>query len=419
MSIKFTCSPQAYAADDRVESAPISTGLKALAALPADQLAATARRIVEQAATAANGDSATTPTITETDGGGKIPGFSPPKPIGQLIEEYKNGGGLEPDWILEGYLPAGGLVLLAGSPKAGKTTLAAHIAVHVDQGLDFLGFKTKKTGVLWMGLEERGQDVARRFDELGNWTVFYHPAPFRATTESIRELVAWIKGNGVGLVIVDTLSKFWDLKDENDAAGMERAIDPILRLARDSGAAILLLHHTRKTPADDGSDIRGSSALFGSLDVGIIFRTVAGAGNSSRRSLRTFSRYSETPEKLEADLREGAWVLSDHCAAKIKTNTHDAALLAALTPEPEDVTTIAKRANLAYSTARRGLLALHESKPSAIRKSGGDKKGDPGKFCAVPQDAAGMLPPPSEALGTPMVAESPALFADDADADRP
>ncbi len=292
-------------------------------------------------------------------------------------------------------------MLLAGNPKEGKTTLSASVAVAVDQGVAFMGLRTKQTKVLWMGLEERGQDVARRFDALDNSTVLYHPGPFRANASSISELAAWVKANGVGLIIVDTLSKFWELKDENDAAGMERAVDPILRLARDSGAAILLLHHTRKSPSDDGSDIRGSSALFGSLDVGIIFRRASGADGGSRRTLKAFSRYSETPTHLDAErLDDGTWVRCAGGPAKAKLPEHIDELMAALGAELEDVAAIAKMVGIPYSTAKRGLDYLVENRPTVVRRTGVGIKGNPFKYGTV------MLPPPDKPLD--MVAESPA-----------
>ena len=69
----------------------------------------------------------------------------------------------EIEWILDEYLPAGGLVLLAGKPKEGKTTLCYELAVRVAQGLPFLGRQTRQGGVLILALEEnKTKDVMLR-----------------------------------------------------------------------------------------------------------------------------------------------------------------------------------------------------------------------------------------------------------------
>jgi hypothetical protein len=42
-------------------------------------------------------------------------------------------------FIVEGLLPSGGLSILAGKPKSGKSTLSRQLAVAVVQGLPFIG----------------------------------------------------------------------------------------------------------------------------------------------------------------------------------------------------------------------------------------------------------------------------------------
>jgi AAA domain-containing protein len=73
----------------------------------------------------------------------------------------------EVDWVVEEILPAGGLVLLVGKPKEGKTTLSYELAVNVAQGLTFLGRKTRKETVLILALEEHSRDVGMRLRNIG------------------------------------------------------------------------------------------------------------------------------------------------------------------------------------------------------------------------------------------------------------
>jgi hypothetical protein len=85
----------------------------------------------------------------------------------------------EVEWILEEYLPAGGLVLLVGKPKEGKTTLAYELAVKVAQGASFLGRQTQRGGVLILAVEEHQRDVLLRLRNLNHWSdrVFVHSGP--------------------------------------------------------------------------------------------------------------------------------------------------------------------------------------------------------------------------------------------------
>lgn len=57
-------------------------------------------------------------------------------------------------------------------------------------------------------------------------------------------------------MLVDTLGTFWRVEDENDAAGVTKAMKPFLALARKTGACVLLIHHARKAEGVFGSEIR-------------------------------------------------------------------------------------------------------------------------------------------------------------------
>jgi hypothetical protein len=53
---------------------------------------------------------------------------------------------------------------------------------------------------------------------------------------------------------------------------MTKAVKPLLQLARDSGACVLLIHHARKSEGQYGDEIRGSGALFALVDVAIVMK---------------------------------------------------------------------------------------------------------------------------------------------------
>lgn len=317
-------------------------------------------------------NAATVPPPRNIHGGGNDGVFSA-KTIAEALAEIEHGQGLAQDWIWETVLPVGGLALLAGPPKEGKTTFAAHLAAAVSRGDTFLSRTTKKTGVLWLGLEERPQDVVRRFAALDAGDVFYHPAPYRSRVENLAALAVWIKENSVGLVVVDTLTKFWNVNDENDAGGVDRALDAILTLARTTGATVLLLHHVRKTTAANGDDIRGSSAIFANMDAAIILRR----DGTSRRSLQFRSRFSECPERIDMELRDGLY--QSLGAPPDASKAASLKVFEVLKAEPSPVSSVAAAASIPESSARRLLQELLIQNPN-VGKIGGGQKGDPEKF---------------------------------------
>src|SRR5581483_9005947 len=66
-------------------------------------------------------------------------------------------------------------------------------------------------------------------------------------------------------------------------------------LARETSAAVLLLHHTRKSPGEDGGDIRGSGDIFAIVDAAFTLRRRT--ESKTQRILKAFSRY-DTPDEL-------------------------------------------------------------------------------------------------------------------------
>jgi hypothetical protein len=259
-------------------------------------------------------------------------------------------------WIWDRYIPEGGLTILCGAPKAGKSTLSYHLAKAIALGQPFLGFATKQSKVLIMALEEHEADVAARMEALNMVFpgVSVQPGPLRAKPEVVEAMTRYIKEQGIGLVIIDTLSTFWTVEDENNASQAGLAMDPILFMARKSGAAIFLLHHLRKSPGKNGEDIRGSSDVFAKADVALTFRRRG--DQKAERELSAFSRY-QTPELLVISLENGTYKAlgSDY---EVRTSEERERVLAALTLDYKLAKELAPITGLSESTCRRILNTL-------------------------------------------------------------
>jgi hypothetical protein len=83
--------------------------------------------------------------------------------------------------------------------------------------------------------------------------------------EEVQSLIQTIQDARLepALIIVDTLARCFVGGDENSATAMGLFIDGVETVKRETGAAVLVIHHTGK---DEKRGARGSSALIGAAD---------------------------------------------------------------------------------------------------------------------------------------------------------
>jgi hypothetical protein len=125
------------------------------------------------------------------------------------------------------------------------------------------------------------------------------------------------------LFAVDPLASFLPGRSESDVNTLLEMLLPLQRLAA-AGVAVLLLHHPRKKPADEGNAARGSGALLGFVDI-ILELHRFGRLLSDERSRRLIglSRHAPTPRQLvyQWDPATGAFTnLGDPLAQRFRDN---------------------------------------------------------------------------------------------------
>lgn len=293
-------------------------------------------------------------------------------------------------WIWEPFLPEGGFVVLAAFMKVGKSTLA------VAQGRPFLGYPTKQRAVLILALEEHPRDVRRRLERFGlrpEDPLWVQCVPVRLSPERLRELEGLVRTHGIGLIIVDTLGRFWTVRDENDNAEIEQALGPLLDLARRTGACVLLVHHERKGAAEHGptgETIRGGSALLGLVDQALLLRRGAAA---DERELATIGRYPETPRRLRVRLVGDGFERVEGEQPSDGRPGREAQVWAALTEAPQTVEELVERTGLSPKQIRAALARLG----SAVVREGAGVRGDPHTY----RRAVGAAEPGERPSGLP------------------
>ncbi len=189
----------------------------------------------------------------------------------------------EASWILKGILPKAGLGAIWGPPGSGKSFAALHLALCIAQGVDVLGARCSRGGVLYLAAEDpdgiRTRIAAWRKEHGADPLPFlFVPAPvgFDANEEDhvtalvnlAREQAAAFEERGapLALIIADTFARSLPGLDENSAPEMSDAIAALSDLGRELDALVLIVHHAGK---DASRGERGHSSLRAALDVSL------------------------------------------------------------------------------------------------------------------------------------------------------
>ena len=150
-------------------------------------------------------------------------------------------GSIEPaETRARGLLWSGKLGVLHGGAGCGKTTLAAGVVSAITAGLDWMGHGTTATDVLVLS----GEDVdtlRARVDQWGGDPTRVHVWP----DPDPGKVAEAVEATGAGAVVVDSLQSWarglgLNLNDDAEAGTLVRGLS---RVARDTGAAVLVLHH--------------------------------------------------------------------------------------------------------------------------------------------------------------------------------
>jgi hypothetical protein len=190
-------------------------------------------------------------------------------------------------YVVPGYI-AEGLTLLAGKPKIGKSWLSMDIALAVSAGGACLGGISCESGdVLYLALEDNRRRLQSRIRKLWEIEVLACRTPVperlhlatewpRANESGVALIREWIDQHpGARLVIVDVLAMFKAIAKGRDQTLYEAdylAIKELQALAMETGVAIVVVHHTRKSgaEADPFEKVSGTLGLSGAADTTII-----------------------------------------------------------------------------------------------------------------------------------------------------
>jgi len=179
----------------------------------------------------------------------------------------------DPEWLVDGLIPAGGLTVLFGPSGVGKSLLVLSLSAAVATGRPFAGLKVKRGPCLWVALEGSRSIRSRA----AAWTLHHHEnigARLFVCSDQIdlsnlstvdTLLASWnarIQELPV-LIVVDCLARAMPGKNENDVKDINLLMAGLTRIQTATGATVILIHHSLKY---DDSTERGSSAIVNNAD---------------------------------------------------------------------------------------------------------------------------------------------------------
>jgi AAA domain len=169
-------------------------------------------------------------------------------------------------WLAPPVLPRASLTAIYAPGGDGKSLFAAALACAIAQGSEVAGIACDDVGTtLYLDGENGEHEIWRRVHTLGMPSEGVRVADasgfdLRRDLDYLAELVEEQRPD---LVVLDSFRSLTPGLDENDTKQTAAVLDPLRRLAHQSGAAVLLIHHANKA----GRDFRGASSIRDSVDV--------------------------------------------------------------------------------------------------------------------------------------------------------
>lgn len=270
-------------------------------------------------------------------------------------------------YIVKNLLLESQVSMLAGPPNTGKSSIVAMLAANVAVGQDIDQFRTKQAAVIINGAEDELGLVERAHGHLDNPPahfpgLFITHRPFdlrngRAMTKAIADVENIKARTGAErlMVVFDTLNLCIGDGDENSARDMSLVVGNAQRLAKQTGAHVMIVHHTS---AADPAKPRGSTVMRGNVDTLLVLGPVQ---DDSGRTLAVM-----TQEK-QRSVQKGAPVFFEIAALEIGYDEDGDLVtvpMARIVPPPSNVS--------AQATPKRGKRHLSEQRAQAALNVLGD-----------------------------------------------
>lgn len=184
-------------------------------------------------------------------------------------------------FIVSGYIVEG-CTILAGRPKLGKSWFMLEVGLAVARGGHCLGeTKCHEGDVLYLAMEDNERRLQSRITKLISYGTewpprFYYATEWpRASAGGLDQIRKWIKtAEKPRLVVVDVLAMFRSPRDlkQSPYESDYGAVQQLQRVASETGVAIVIVHHVRKSTGEDDpfEKVSGTFGLSGAADTTLV-----------------------------------------------------------------------------------------------------------------------------------------------------
>ena len=206
--------------------------------------------------------------------------------FGNIMEKSKNGTyhyealdlSIPPpayNWLVKGLICQGDTTLIVGEPNVGKSWISLSLAVAVaNEASTWLDYPLSNHGnVLYIDEENPHDVVYHRLQQLGmqnNDSIRYLHRQGIRLDRNFDKLLDEAITYQPKMIVIDSLTRF-HTQDENNAGAMAGLFNNSINvLCRETGAAVIILHHTNKSDSNSSYvKTRGSSDIGAAIDCGI------------------------------------------------------------------------------------------------------------------------------------------------------
>jgi len=234
-----------------------------------------------------------------------------------------------PSLIGDGLLKRGRIAILYGVGGGSKSWITFRLALAVARGTEWCGLPTAEGRVGIVSFEMFDEDIQTRLlsidpvDERGLENVLLlsrDKIPVLKLPAASERVLRWVKERKLDLLIVDPLADTLDGPETNETIGP--ILDELKRFTLEAGAAVLLIHHTRKGDtsgrADDPLDaLRGPSQLRDRVD---LLLHIEKRPRDLRRLTCTKARGAKEPEPVWLDATGAVTEAPETAASQAQEN---------------------------------------------------------------------------------------------------
>lgn len=186
-------------------------------------------------------------------------------------------GRTPPGWLVKHVIPRSGLVVVYGASTSGKSFAMLDLSYAVGTGSDWRDRRTTKGRVVYVvaegvgGFQKRIQ-AAQLQGVLVDAIDLITSTPNILQANDVRELIASI--GTADMIVLDTFAQVTPGANENASEDMGKALGHCRILHRETGATVVLVHHSGK---DESKGARGWSGLRAAADAELEVSNFEGA----------------------------------------------------------------------------------------------------------------------------------------------